>query len=139
MRTLFAAEGYTDGPFLERQTGMSGEPVGQGDDEPAWRADELVITVNVSEVVRNGSGEIPLRAARCIARPVAGSIDPSSEGGKTPAAPDGSIHHYDLPSGGRFFANAYAQYYRFDLFTNFTFFLTDPVNGDGFTSSRIGA
>jgi hypothetical protein len=37
--------------------------------------------------------------------------------------------------GGRFFANAYAQYYRFDLFTNFTFFQNDPVNGDGFQQS----
>jgi hypothetical protein len=36
---------------------------------------------------------------------------------------------------GRFFANAYAQYYRFDLFTNFTFFQNDPVNGDGFQQS----
>ena len=28
-----------------------------------------------------------------------------------------------------------AQYYRFDLFTNFTFFLNDPVNGDGIQQS----
>jgi outer membrane receptor protein involved in Fe transport len=37
--------------------------------------------------------------------------------------------------GGRFFANAYGQYYKFDLFTNFTFFLNDPVNGDGIQQS----
>ncbi|HEX8751035.1 MAG TPA: TonB-dependent receptor, partial [Nitrospira sp.] len=32
-------------------------------------------------------------------------------------------------------ANAYGQYYRLDLFTNFTFFLNDPVNGDGIQQS----
>ena len=41
-------------------------------------------------------------------------------------------YHYDTTSGGQFFANAYGQYYRLDLFTDFTFFLNDPVNGDGF-------
>ena len=40
-------------------------------------------------------------------------------------------YHYDTPSSGRFFADAYLQYYKLDLFTNFTFFLDNPVNGDG--------
>ena len=40
-------------------------------------------------------------------------------------------YHYDTTSHGEFFADAYGQYYRLDLFTNFTFFLKDPVNGDG--------
>ena len=44
-------------------------------------------------------------------------------------------YHYDTTSGGQFFANAYGQYYRLDLFTNFTFFLNDPVNGDGIQQS----
>ena len=40
-------------------------------------------------------------------------------------------YHYDTPSGGQFFADAYLMYYKLDLWTNFTFFLDDPVNGDG--------
>ena len=44
-------------------------------------------------------------------------------------------YHYDTTSGGQFFANAYGQYYRLDLFTNFTFFLNDPANGDGIQQS----
>jgi hypothetical protein len=44
-------------------------------------------------------------------------------------------YHYDTPSGGQFFANAYGQYYKFDLYTNFTFFLNDPANGDGIQQS----
>jgi hypothetical protein len=40
-------------------------------------------------------------------------------------------YHYDTPSNGRFFADAYLMYYKLDLFTNFTYFLDNPVNGDG--------
>ena len=35
-------------------------------------------------------------------------------------------------AGGRFRANAYAISYGLDLFSNFTYFLDDPVNGDQF-------
>ena len=63
-----------------------------------------------------------------------GAIDPS-EGGNTIRSTARLNYHYDTPSGGRFFANAYGQYYKFDLFTNFTFFLNDPVNGDGIQQS----
>jgi hypothetical protein len=40
-------------------------------------------------------------------------------------------YHYDTPSGGQFFADAYSQCYKLDLWSNFTFFLDNPVNGDG--------
>lgn len=63
-----------------------------------------------------------------------GSIDPS-EGGRTARSTAKLNYHYDSLSGGRFFANAYAQYYTFDLYSNFTFFKSDPVNGDGFHQS----
>lgn len=49
-----------------------------------------------------------------------GSIDPS-EGGRTARSTAKLNYHYDSLSGGRFFANAYAQYYTFDLYSNFTF------------------
>ncbi|HEY6085046.1 MAG TPA: TonB-dependent receptor, partial [Nitrospira sp.] len=63
-----------------------------------------------------------------------GAIDPS-EGGKTLRSTARLNYHYDTPSEGKFFANAYAQYYRLDLYTNFTFFLNDPLNGDGIQQS----
>jgi outer membrane receptor protein involved in Fe transport len=63
-----------------------------------------------------------------------GAIDPS-EGGNTTRATGQLNYHYDTPSGGQFFANAYAQHYQLDLYTNFTFFLNDPVNGDGIVQS----
>ncbi|MCS6320445.1 MAG: TonB-dependent receptor, partial [Nitrospira sp.] len=63
-----------------------------------------------------------------------GAVDPS-EGGRTMRSTGRLNYHYDTTAGGRLFANAYAQYYRFDLFTNFTFFQNDPINGDGFQQS----
>ncbi|HMZ56630.1 MAG TPA: TonB-dependent receptor plug domain-containing protein [Nitrospira sp.] len=134
VRTLFAAEGYyTDGPFQSDNRYVRGNLLGKATMNPLGR-DELVITGTFQKSQWNGSGEIPLRAVHDASLDRFGSIDPS-EGGKTLRSTGRINYHYDLPSGGRFFANAYAQYYRFDLFTNFTFFLTDPVNGDGFQQS----
>ncbi len=134
VRTLFAAEGYyTDGPFQNDNRYVRGNLLGKATMNPLGR-DELVITGTFQKSQWNGSGEIPLRAVHDGSLDRFGSIDPS-EGGKTLRSTGRINYHYDTPSGGRFFANAYAQYYRFDLFTNFTFFLNDPVHGDGFQQS----
>ncbi len=134
VRTLFAAEGYyTDGPFQNDNRYVRGNLLGKATMNPLGR-DELVITGTFQKSQWNGSGEIPLRAVQDGSLDRFGSIDPS-EGGKTLRSTGRINYHYDTPSGGRFFANAYAQYYRFDLFTNFTFFLNDPVHGDGFQQS----
>lgn len=134
VRTLFAAEGYyTDGPFQNDNRYFRGNLLGKATMNPLGR-DELVITGTFQQSQWNGSGEIPLRAVHDGSLDRFGSIDPS-EGGKTLRSTARLNYHYDTPAGGRFFANAYAQYYRFDLFTNFTFFLNDPVNGDGFQQS----
>ena len=134
VRTLFAAEGYyTDGPFQNDNRYVRGNLLGKATMNPLGR-DELVITGTFQKSQWNGSGEIPLRAVHDGSLDRFGSIDPS-EGGKTLRSTGRLNYHYDTPAGGRFFANAYAQYYRFDLFTNFTFFLNDPVNGDGFQQS----
>ena len=134
VRTLFAAEGYyTDGPFQNDNRYFRGNFLGKATMNPLGR-DELVITGTFQKSQWNGSGEIPLRAVHDGTLDRFGSIEPS-EGGKTLRSTGRLNYHYDTPSGGRLFANAYAQYYRFDLFTNFTFFLSDPVNGDGFQQS----
>ncbi len=134
VRTLFAAEGYyTDGPFQNDNRYFRGNLLGKATMNPLGR-DELVITGTFQKSQWNGSGEIPLRAVYDGSLDRFGSVDPS-EGGRTQRSTGRMNYHYDTSSGGRFFANAYAQYYRFDLFTNFTFFLNDPLNGDGFQQS----
>jgi len=134
IRTLFAGEGYyTNGPFLNDNRYFRTNLLGKVTTNFSSR-DELSLTATYQKAQWNASGEIPLRAVSDGTLDRFGAIDPS-EGGKTLRTTARLNYHYDTPSGGQFFANAYAQYYQFDLYTNFTFFLNDPVNGDGIQQS----
>lgn len=134
VRTLFAAEGYyTNGPYQNDNRYFRGNLLAKATMNPTSRS-ELSLTGTFQKSQWNASGEIPLRAVQDGPLDRFGAIDPS-EGGKTIRSTGRLNYHYDTQSGGRFFANAYAQYYKFDMFTNFTFFLSDPVNGDGIQQS----
>jgi hypothetical protein len=134
VRTLIAAEGYyTNGPFQNDNRYFRGNLLGKMTLNPTVRS-ELIVTGTFHKSQWNGSGEIPFRAVTDGTVDRFGAIDPS-EGGKTIRSTGRLNYHHDTTAGGRFFANAYGQYYKFDLYTNFTFFLNDPVNGDGFQQS----
>jgi hypothetical protein len=134
VRTLFAAEGYyTNGPYQNDNRYFRGNFLAKATMNPTSRS-ELSLTGTFQKSQWNASGEIPLRAVQDGSLDRFGAIDPS-EGGKTIRSTGRLNYHYDTQSGGRFFANAYGQYYKFDMFTNFTFFLNDPVNGDGIQQS----
>jgi TonB dependent receptor/TonB-dependent Receptor Plug Domain/Carboxypeptidase regulatory-like domain len=97
---------------------------------PVSRGAELVASASGFDSQWFASGQIPERAVERGMISRFGAID-DSEGGST--------SRYDLnlglrsTSGGerRWEARAYAVKYDFSLFSNFTFFLDDPVNGDG--------
>jgi outer membrane receptor protein involved in Fe transport len=130
VRTLFAAEAYyTNGPFQNDNRYLRTNLFGKMTTNLTGR-DELSLTGTFQKSKWNASGEIPLRAVNDGTLDRFGAVDPS-EGGDTLRSTARLNYHYDTTSGGQFFANAYGQYYRLDLFTNFTFFLNDPVNGDG--------
>ena len=134
IRTLFAGEGYyTNGPFVNDNRYFRANLLGKMTTNLTPR-DELSLTATFHKAQWNASGEIPLRAVTEGTLDRFDAIDPS-EGGKTLRTTARLNYHYDTTSDGQFFANAYGQYYRFDLFTNFTFFLNDPVNGDGIQQS----
>lgn len=134
IRTLFAGEGYyTNGPFVNDNRYFRANLLGKMTTNLTPR-DELSLTATFHKAQWSASGEIPLRAVTEGTLDRFGAIDPS-EGGKTLRTTARLNYHYDTTSDGQFFANAYGQYYRFDLFTNFTFFLNDPVNGDGIQQS----
>ncbi len=134
VRTLFAAEGYyTNGPFQNDNRYFRTNLLGKITTNLSGR-DELSLTATFHKAQWNASGEIPLRAVQDGSLDRFGAIDPS-EGGKTLRSTAKLNYHYDTTSGGQFFANAYGQYYRLDLFSNFTFFLNDPANGDGIYQS----
>jgi outer membrane receptor protein involved in Fe transport len=130
VRTLLAVEGYyTNGPFENDNRYFRFNLMGKATVNPTVRS-ELSITGSYHKANWNASGEIPFRAVTDGTIDRFGSIDPS-EGGKTERATGRVQYHYDTSSGGQFFADAYLMYYNLDLWSNFTFFLDDPTNGDG--------
>ena len=84
----------------------------------------------------NASGQIPDRAVRARAISRFGSID-DTEGGSTSrydlslSAQSNGQGRHDGDAGSQWEARVFATKYDFDLFSNFTFFLADSVNGDG--------
>lgn len=77
----------------------------------------------------NASGQVPSRAIESGLITRFGSID-NTEGGNTDR--QNLIIKLDskLEEGKFFSQNAYISRYDFNLFSNFTFFLNDPINGD---------
>ncbi|HEX9446318.1 MAG TPA: hypothetical protein VGA73_19530, partial [Candidatus Binatia bacterium] len=76
----------------------------------------------------NASGEIPLREVKAGRLGWFGAIDPS-EGGRTERQNVNLIYNFE-DANQSFNAQAWASRYRFDLFSDFTFFLNDQTNGD---------
>lgn len=130
VRTLIAAEGfYTDGPFTHPNRYPRFNGLLKLTTNPTTRS-EFSLTGTQYIGRWNASGEIPLREVDAGRLNRFGSLDPS-QGGRTQRSTVNLRYHYDTPFGGSAFAETYLQYYRLSLFSNFTFFLNDPVNGDG--------
>ncbi len=92
-----------------------------GNDENGWN-----ITAMAYDANWNATDQIPNRAidAGTIGR--FGAID-ATDGGNT--------RRYSLSAdwhNAAWQANIYAMHYKLDLFSNFTYFLDDPINGDQF-------
>jgi outer membrane cobalamin receptor len=85
----------------------------------------------------DASGQIPSRAVNEGAISRFGSVDPS-EGGKTGRTNVNAILTTTLKNGGVIKNQAYYSYYDFNLFSNFTFFLKDSVNGDQINQTEKG-
>lgn len=70
-------------------------------------------------------------ASRAVDQEVSrfGSLDPS-DGGQTSRYSVALDRHLVLDNGGVLHVDAYAIKYYLNLFSNFTYFLNDPVNGD---------
>lgn len=76
----------------------------------------------------DASGQIPERAVQSGLISRFGSID-NSEGGITSRS-NYNVGYTTILKSGVFDAQAYVSTYQFRLFSNFTFFLDDPVHGD---------
>lgn len=77
----------------------------------------------------NASGQIPQRAVDQGIIGRFGALD-DTEGGNTDRTNLNLMHIQILSNGADISSNAWLSYYRFNLYSNFTFFLNDPENGD---------
>jgi len=130
VRTLIAVEQYfTDGPFISPDKYHRFNALGKITVNPT-RDSELAVAVSHYSGAWNASGQIPLREVLAGRLDRFGAIDPS-EGGNTKRTVGNLLYHWDLSPASTILAQAYIQHYKLNLFSDFTFFLNDPVKGDG--------
>ncbi len=129
LKPLMAAEVYrSDGPFdhtedLERYNLFLKTPL------LASPSASLNLTLMGYGSGWNGSGQIPLREVEAGRLSRWGSIDPS-EGGQSQRY-SASMDYLSVPNDKEEWkASAYVIDYRLSLFSDFTFFAEDSVNGD---------
>ncbi|THV60799.1 TonB-dependent receptor [Flagellimonas alvinocaridis] len=90
---------------------------------------ELLLTASHFQSKWDASGQIPQRAVDQGLISRFGSID-DTEGGQTSRTNFVVNHNKNLNDGKSFNTMAFLSHYDFELYSNFTFFLDDPVNGD---------
>lgn len=90
---------------------------------------ELNLSVSHFQSKWDASGQIPVRAVEQGLIGRFGAID-DTEGGNTSRTNIWVNQTKQLDSHSKIKTNAYVSKYDFELFSNFTFFLEDPVNGD---------
>lgn len=91
--------------------------------------EELTISISHFDSKWNASGQIPQRAVDQGLIGRFGAID-DTEGGFTGRSNIWVNHQKQMDEHNRINTKAYVSAYDFELFSNFTFFLEDPVNGD---------
>ncbi|WP_292783030.1 TonB-dependent receptor [Methylophilus sp. UBA6697] len=90
--------------------------------------DGMTLTAMAYKNRWNSTDQIPLRAVRSGQIGRFDAIDPSDGGDSSRYSLSFAKHHRDQHGGWQI--NAYAVRSKLDLFGNFTYFLSDPVNGD---------
>ncbi len=91
--------------------------------------DEFVIGTSFFTSRWDASGQIPSRAVSNGMITRFGSVD-NTEGGNTSRTNLFIKHLHEFSNGAYWSQQAYAVRYDFDLYSNFTFFLNDPLHGD---------
>jgi outer membrane receptor protein involved in Fe transport len=90
---------------------------------------QLTITASTFDSKWNASGQVPDRAVRNSMITRFGSID-NSEGGNTSRSNLNIRFTHQLKNNWKLAQQVFYSRYHFNLYSNFTFFLEDPVNGD---------
>ncbi len=119
---------YTDGPFINRGRYRRDNFTGNF----TWKHKENEAIGFKFNAGRNdffSSGQIPLDLVNAGELDRFGFIDPEN-GGKVELGTFSTYFRKEWNSGATFKADAFVGRSLFDLFSNFTFFLADPIYGD---------
>ncbi|HEY6184719.1 MAG TPA: TonB-dependent receptor [Terriglobales bacterium] len=119
---------HTDGPFIN--PGRYGRDNVTGN--YTWKISDkeaLGFKLNFGRNDFYSSGQIPLDLVAEGQLDRFGFIDPF-DGGKVRLGTLGTYYRKDLANGDIFKADGFLGRSLFDLYSNFTFFLNDPINGD---------
>ncbi len=126
---IAAEQSFTNGPTINRQNFRRFNLLGKYNLAISKRT-ELTTSFSTFASKWDASGQIPQRAVENNSISRFGSIDPT-EGGNTERhnASLKIVHRFG--NGGIWENSAFFSRYIFSLFSNFTFYLNDPLNGDG--------
>jgi hypothetical protein len=116
-------KGYFDAPQHFNRLNLMGKFCSQ-----LSESKRLTITLSTFKSKWDGSGQIPVRAVEEGLINRFGQLD--QETGKTSRYNFNIEYLQSINTNSIFKSNAYVSYYDFDLISDFTFFLKDPVNGD---------
>ncbi len=119
---------YTDGPTIAKQVFKRINVFGKYN---LSITENTKLTASLSTFTSkwNASGQIPDRAVETGMISRYGSIDPT-EGGNTERHNANLVISHQFKNGTTLENQAFYSRYKFNLYSNFTFFLNDPVNGD---------
>src|SRR5690606_11489299 len=123
----------TDGPFQDGENLLQYKLLAR----LGWRFSERTRVegwLSLYDGDWHGSGQIPLRRALGRGFGRGGSGDPSEGGASGRESLLLRLVH-EPGRGRRLEATAWVAHYALDLYSNFTFFLGDPVDGDGIVQS----
>ncbi|WP_339832758.1 TonB-dependent receptor plug domain-containing protein [uncultured Altibacter sp.] len=124
-----ASELYlTDGPFNSPQNFNRINVMGRYNYN-LFADQELNVTASYFTSKWDASGQIPQRAVDQGLIDRFGAID-DTEGGQTSRTNLLVAHTKKIDDDQQFKTRAFLSHYDFELYSNFTFFLDDPVNGD---------
>ncbi|HMU11035.1 MAG TPA: TonB-dependent receptor plug domain-containing protein [Ferruginibacter sp.] len=125
---------YTDGPTLSKQRFKRLNLFGKYN-AVLSAATQLSFSASAFSSNWDASGQVPDRAVKNGTIDRFGSIDPS-EGGNTERYNANLVLSTQLKKGGNWQNQFFYSHYIFNLYSNFTFFLADPVNGDGINQAE---
>ncbi|RTL59275.1 MAG: TonB-dependent receptor [Sphingobacteriales bacterium] len=119
---------YTDGPTINKQHFNRINLFGKYNLALTDKT-KLSFSTSAFSSKWDASGQVPTRAVQSGMIDRFGSIDPS-EGGNTERYNANLIINHNFHEGMNWENQVYYTHYQFNLFSDFTFFLNDPVNGD---------